>query len=447
MLVSLTLRSRTDSGSSERSGGGLGYDAGSLRPNKAQLPAALFHKMSGIVLSINAGSSSLKVSLFAPTFDGPKHLATCNVSSIGAEGTSFSSTSKAVSEEEKGMNNVQDHDSALQHILRHLFRTTTSQEDITHVCHRVVHGGEYKEHIKIDSDALHHLEALTELAPLHNASAVALIRSCLKQLPNTMSIAWFDTTFHQSIPSHIYTFPIDQELAKKYGLRKYGFHGISYSFIVRNVAEFLKKPTFTTNLIILHLGSGASACCVKNGQSLDTSMSLTPLAGLPGATRSGSIDPTAILHLMKKSQTSIYDAETVLNKKSGWKSLTQTSSFGDIVESDEASKRLAFDIFVDRILDFVGAYYVKLGGQVDALVFAGGIGEKSPQLRRAVADKCSCLGFKLHEVNNVSTDEEELSKTVRSIGHGEKGILVCETNEQFEMAYQCMRDEKLYSRD
>jgi acetate kinase len=176
-------------------------------------------------------------------------------------------------------------------------------------------------------------------------------------------------------------------------------------------------------------------------------MSLTPLAGLPGATRSGSIDPTAILYIVKKSNTSIDDAESFLNKKSGWKVLTGTTSFGDIVDFKDERKKLAFDIFVDRILDFVGAYYLKLGGQVDALVFAGGIGEKSAQLRQAVADKCSCLGFRLDDAKNKSESKAELSKTVRSIGHGEKGILVCETNEQFEMAYQCMEDRKLYSRE
>jgi len=286
----------------------------------------------------------------------------------------------------------------------------------------------------------------------------------MRQLPNTTSVAWFDTTFHQTISPSIYTFPVNQEIAKKHGLRKYGFHGISYSFILRNVAEFLKKvafhlhrpytrplmfsePTSTTSLIVLHLGSGASACCIKNGQSLDTSMSLTPLAGLPGATRSGSIDPMAILHVMKDSKISVDDAEDILNKKSGWKSLTGTTSFGDIAKSKDADKRLAFDIFVDRVLDFIGAYYLKLGGQVDALVFAGGIGEKSPELRQAIASKCSCLGFQLYDGMNKSQDGAELAKTVRSISHGGKYILVCETNEQFEMAYQCMKDDKLYSRD
>jgi acetate kinase len=289
-----------------------------------------------------------------------------------------------------------------------------------------------------------------------------LIRACLKQLPGAKSIAWFDTTFHRSIPPHIYTYPMDPELAQKYGLRKYGFHGLSYSFIVRNVSAFLRKVHFSklkvlafnnhfsqhisvTNLIVLHLGAGASACCIKNGKSLDTSMGLTPLAGLPGATRSGSIDPTAILHLMNESrETSVHDAEMILNKRSGWKSLTGTTSFGDIVDSIEPNKKLAFDIFVDRILDFVGAYFLKLSGQVDALVFSGDIGERCPQLRSVVANKCSCLGFVLNESKNRATDERETSKKVRSIGGVLKQILVCQTDEQYEIAYQCMQDEKLY---
>jgi acetate kinase len=201
-----------------------------------------------------------------------------------------------------------------------------------------------------------------------------------------------------------------------------------------------------TNLIVLHLGSGASVCCIKNGQSLDTSMSLTPLAGLPGATRSGSIDPTAILHMMRESGTSIDEAEKILNKQSGWKALTGTTSFGDIVASEEENKRLAFDIFVDRIVDFVGAYYLKLEGVVDALVFAGGIGERSSQLREKVWKTCACLGFELDQDRNASEDKVELKRTVRSIsGNEEKQLLVCETDEQFEMAYQCMSDSRLYS--
>ncbi|KAG8781399.1 hypothetical protein FRC15_008809 [Serendipita sp. 397] len=408
--------------------------------------------MSGIILSVNAGSSSLKVSLFGPTADGPRHLATCTVESIGADGTaSFNSTVKDISDQEKDVKDVKDHDGALQHILKHLFRTTTSEEDVTRVCHRVVHGGNFKKRVLIDDQSLHHLEALIELAPLHNAPSTALIRSTLKQLPKAKSIAYFDTTFHNSIPPHIYTFPIDQELAQKYGLRKHGFHGISYSFILRNVTQFLKKPAFTTNLIVLHLGSGASVCCIKNGQSLDTSMSLTPLAGLPGGTRSGDIDPTAILHLIKAWSTTVEDAETMLNKKSGWKALTTTSSFGDVVsnQAKDANAKLAFDLFVDRILNFVGAYYLKLEGNVDALVFAGGIGEKSVELRTAIGERCRILGFLYSEELNREKPSQDVVRSISPDSPGGgigKRILVCQTDEQFEMAYQCTEDSELYDR-
>lgn len=154
----------------------------------------------------------------------------------------------------------------------------------------------------------------------------------------------------------------------------------------------------------------------------------------------------AILHLMRESGTSVDDAEELLNKQSGWKALTGTTSFGDIISSNEEDKKLAYDIFVDRIWNLIGAYYLKLDGSVDALVFAGGIGERSTQLRERVSRKCACLGFELDEGKNNLQDLEELNKTVRSIGIGGKQILVCQTDEQFEMAHQCMGDTNLYSK-
>ena len=177
------------------------------------------------------------------------------------------------------------------------FSAIKKKEDIAIVCHRVVHGGDYETPQIINEDTYHHLEALTDLAPLHNASALEIVKYLLKELPETKNVAVFDSEFHQTIPEHIRTYPINQEIAKKNKLRKYGFHGISYSFITRSVAEFLGKKESETSLIILHLGSGASACAVKNGKSWDTSMGLTPLAGLPGATRSGSVDPRYVITL------------------------------------------------------------------------------------------------------------------------------------------------------
>ena len=205
------------------------------------------------------------------------------------------------------------------------------------------------------------------------------------------------------------------------------------------------QPCEDLNLILLHLGSGASICCIKRGKSLDTSMSLTPVDGLPGATRTGAIDPTAILHYMRKSGASIDDAEAELNSKSGWNTMTGTSSFGDVVASKEDKDKLAFDLVVDRVMNYVGAYWTKLEGEVDALVFAGGIGEKSPQLRARIAEKCRCLGVDLHDGCNLTNDTKEVRKAVRSIGDGRMKLLVVRTDEQYEMARQCSFDEELYT--
>ena len=191
------------------------------------------------------------------------------------------------------------------------------------------------------------------------------------------------------------------------------------------------------NIIALHLGSGASACAIKNGKSYDTSMGLTPLAGLPGATRSGSIDPSLVFHFThdagKLSPSSSKDmhittAEEILNKKSGWKALTGTTDFGKISASEDPKCKLAFDLFVNRILGFVGSYYVTLGGDVDALVFAGGIGEKGAKLRYAVAKGVECLGFAIDEDIN----QKQVSETVVDISNAKSNhrILVCQTDEQ-----------------
>lgn len=236
-------------------------------------------------------------------------------------------------------------------------------------------------------------------------------------------------------------------------MRKYGFHGISYAFITRSVAEFLGKKEEELNIIALHLGSGASACAVKGGRSWDTSMGLTPLAGLPGATRSGSLDPSLVFHyatnvgkLSPSSTTSLHisRAEEILNQESGWKSLTGTTNFGTIISSSSSNPqmKLALDIFIDRILSYIGHYYVSLHGKVDALVFAGGIGEKSEVLRRRVVHEVGCLGFEIDEVKN----GREMKEVVQDVGRegARHRTLVCLTDEQFEMARHCVVDEELF---
>jgi acetate kinase len=265
-------------------------------------------------------------------------------------------------------------------------------------------------------------------------------------------VAFFDTSFHQTIPAANHTYVIDQGIAKHNKLRKYGFHGISYAFITRTVASYLQKPQDQLNIIALHLGSGASVCAIREGKSLDTTMGLTPLAGLPGATRSGDIDASLIFHYTHRAgrpsrsstkELHITFAEEILNKRSGWRALTGTTDFGEISASDKPECVLAFDIFVDRILGYVGNYYVKLGGKVDAIVFAGGIGERAAKLRATVIERLACLGFKLDQVKN---DSLEQTGHVAEIGDGESKhrVLVCRTDEQLEMARGCLAQAEIW---
>lgn len=259
--------------------------------------------MMAIILSINSGSSSVKVSIYksAVQVHPPVRLADAQISGLTAPPASLTyerGSQKIKGQEVQGINSNED---ACNYILNHLVEDKglseiSSRDDITHACHRVVHGGDYPAAHVIDEDTYHHLEDLTDLAPLHNASALAIIKACTKALPKAKNIAYFDSSFHATIPEAIRTYPIDPKTAKKNKLRKYGFHGISYAFLTRTVAEYLEKPESETSIIALHLGSGASACAVLHGKSLDNSMGLTPLAGLPGATRSGDVDPSLIFH-------------------------------------------------------------------------------------------------------------------------------------------------------
>ena len=256
-----------------------------------------------IILSINSGSSSVKVSVYKSAPEGRPLVQLADASISGLTALPAQLTYERGSERIKNqeVKDIKSNEDACHYILDHLVRDEglseiSSRDDITHACHRVVHGGDYPAAHVIDEDTYHHLQDLTDLAPLHNASALAIVKACMKALPKAKNIAYFDSSFHSTMPKEVETYPIDPEVAKKNKLRKYGFHGISYAFITRSVAEFLKKPEVETSIIALHLGSGASACAIKNGKSLDNSMGLTPLAGLPGATRSGDVDPSLIFH-------------------------------------------------------------------------------------------------------------------------------------------------------
>ena len=395
---------------------------------------------SQIILAINAGSSSLKITLFEEKGQELSSLANCEISSINQQPAKRKY--KCGDNKRSDDVDIRSHEDAFELC----FKTFLSEksltqvkgpESITYACHRVVHGGDFAEDQLITEDTFHKIEKLEDLAPLHNASAVTIIRSCFYQLPKAKQVACFDSVFHHTLPKEVSSYAIHPKIAKEKGLRKYGFHGISYKYILRAVSKHLGKDPSQTNILALHLGSGASMCAIKNGRSIDTTMGLTPVSGLPGGSRSGDIDPSLIFHYtsdaskLSPSSTKelhISQAEDILNKQSGWKALTGTSNFAEIAAKDAPdSHKLALDIFVDRIIGYVGNYFVKMGGEVDAIVFAGGIGEKSAMLRQIVVDRCACLGFDIDEAKN---EKPEAGAVVDVGKSGKIRTLICETDEE-----------------
>ncbi|KAL8370947.1 hypothetical protein RB595_001009 [Gaeumannomyces hyphopodioides] len=459
-----------------------------------------------IILAVNAGSSSVKVSVYeiADGHAEPMRVAEAQISGLtapppkltykrrGGDGDDVTvRKDDSLGGDSDGDSKIGSQAAAFERILRELFEDEglpqlASKSDIAVVAHRIVHGGDAERPEHITAETLHKLEKLSDLAPLHNGPSLAIVRACMSSsssgggggdelpssplAPGVVNVACFDTVFHASIPRHIRTYPIDQTVARANGLRKYGFHGLSYAYVTRAVSAFLGRDPSGVGLIALHLGSGASACAIRGGRSHDTSMGLTPLAGLPGATRSGSVDPSLVFHYASDvgrlspnstKELHISRAEEILNKEAGWKALTGTTDFGAIAAAKEEggaggddgdgdgdegadARRLAFDLVVDRICGFVGSYYVSLRGRVDALVFAGGIGEKSAPLRRAVVDQCRCLGFELDEARNAAPALG--AAAVADVGRdgARHRVLVCQTDEQFEMARWCAEDGTLW---
>ncbi|KIJ62773.1 hypothetical protein HYDPIDRAFT_41488 [Hydnomerulius pinastri MD-312] len=429
-----------------------------------------------LILAVNAGSSSLKISLYQRVRQeakAPSLVLTSSISSILSPPAQFkfihASTTTAVKHSNTAELPIHDHETAFDHFLDHL-KTDTSIDsgEIKHICHRVVHGGDYTDPVSISEETYHHIEKLSDLAPLHNGPALSVIKASIKALPNARSIAFFDSAFHKDLPRHVSTYAIDQGIAKERGLRKYGFHGLSYAFIKRVVAQHLHKDRGALNIIAMHIGSGASVCAIRAGQSIDVSMGLTPLSGLPGATRAGDVDASLIFHYASQSpslmshnpslskEVHVTQAEDILNSQAGWKALTGTTDFGEITKKADLSApssftqdnpcTLAFHILVDRILHYVGAYHLALRGRVDAIVFAGGVAEQSEELRRAIAEAVNHLGYAaIDERVNKTLDNRE--GIVINIGKydGGKRMLVCRTDEQLEMARECSSAEEFWN--
>ncbi|MBD3313425.1 acetate/propionate family kinase [Candidatus Woesearchaeota archaeon] len=272
------------------------------------------------------------------------------------------------------------------------------------VGHRVVHGGSIESTSRIDSSVIKRIEKVKDLAPLHNVPELRAIRSCM-ELFSIPQLTVFDTAFHHTIPEKAYTYAIPPVIAKKHGIRKYGFHGTSHEYVAREACKKLRKDFSRQRMITCHLGNGCSITAIKNGKSIDTSMGLTPLEGLVMGTRCGDIDPGALLYLQRKGYSQ-KQLDQMLNRDSGLKGLSGISNdFRDILRSESRRAKLAIDVFLYRIVKYIGAYNAVLGG-TDILVFTGGIGENNSFVMNTVKKQVKHLG--IGKVIAVKTDEARM---------------------------------------
>lgn len=368
----------------------------------------------GKSLAINAGSSTLKFKLFQMPEEAV--IAEGAIDRIGL-GNSLVEIKYGDGQKYETHEDVNDHSAAIQLMLDQLtaLKIITDFNEITGIGHRVVAGGqEFKDSAVIDDDVLQKIKDLAEYAPLHNPAAALGIEAFKKILPNVLSVAVFDTSFHTSMPQENYMYAIPYEYYEKYGARKYGAHGTSHRYVAGRAAAMLGKPLEDLKLITMHLGAGGSITAIKDGKSFDTSMGFTPLAGIEMATRSGDIDASLVAYLMEKLNIDKpNDMINILNKKSGLIGVSGVSAdMRDLekVQAENSRAKLARDMFINRIVRYVGSYLAELGG-ADAIVFTAGVGENDITIRQEVADKLAYFGIGVDpEKNNIRGVERDLSK-------------------------------------
>ncbi|EGR1070798.1 acetate/propionate family kinase [Vibrio cholerae] len=387
------------------------------------------------VLVINSGSSSLKFAVIDSQ---------TGEALISGLGECFGMPEAVISwkyQGEKTEEAITAADHHHQHAINRIVGLMESlgfAQDLVAVGHRIVHGGEkFTSTVRIDEEVLAEIESLSDLAPLHNPAGAKGIQAAMAAFPSLPQFAVFDTAFHQTMPKKAFTGAISHELYKQYGIRRYGFHGTSHYYVSREAAKMLNKPIVQASFISVHLGNGASVCAISNGQSVDTSMGFTPLAGLMMGTRSGDLDPGIIEFLMKKgwSQEKVFET---LNKKSGFLGVSGLTSDArgilEAMENGHEGAKLAFEVFTYRVAKYIGSYLIPLD-HLDAIIFTGGIGENSLPIRREILGNLKLLGF---------VEDEKGNEAAR---FGKAGIIaksellnavamVIPTNEEFVIAQQ-----------
>ena len=390
--------------------------------------------MSATILLLNCGSSSIKYQLLDPATETP--LAIGIVQRIGQ---GASTLDHEVGDQEFHLDrDFDDHTQAVAAVVEYFNTHGPSLDGVVAVGHRTVHGGDkFRESVRIDDEVVGKLRDLFDIAPLHNPPSVAGIEAAMKILPDVPHVAIFDTAFFATLPKHAYTYAINAEVTAKYGIRRYGFHGTSHNYVSSKAAEFLGRPISELKIIVAHLGNGASMSAADGGVAVDTSMGLTPLEGLVMGTRSGDVDPGLHKFLAGQGWT-LDDIDTMLNKQSGMGGLTGSTDMRDVVariEAGDETAELAMQVYVHRLIHYIGSYIAVMGG-LDALVFTAGVGENSVPVRERTVKRLAGLGFELDDAANAvrSKEPREISTPSSKVR-----VLVVPTNEEIAMARETLR--------
>lgn len=404
------------------------------------------------ILVLNSGSSSLKYKLYQMDQATEEMLAAGLVERIGsANGNSIITHQPEFREKIRLEQKVPNHNEALKSVLDFLIEpekgVLKSLDEIKAVGHRVLHGGEiYTKSIIIGDEELEQIESLKELGPLHMPPNIMGIKACRELMPHVPQVAVFDTAFHQTMPRCSFLYALPYEYYEKYHIRRYGFHGTSHRYVSERAARILGKNLSKLKMVTVHLGNGSSISAIKDGKCYDTSMGFTPLEGLVMGTRCGDIDPAIVPFLQNTLQLTPAEVETLLNKKSGFIGMAGFSDMRDIhsarTGSDERAQRAqdVYDVFIHRLVKYIGSYYAVLGG-LDVLVFTAGIGENDCITRATICERLAHLGIDFdYKKNDNSRGEEVIISKPRS----RITVMVVPTNEELLIArdsYELVRRE------
>ncbi len=391
------------------------------------------------ILVLNCGSSSLKYQLI--NMETEEVLASGKYERIGEEEAFI--THKVNGQKIEIKKPAYNHKEAIEFTLQQFtnpdYKVIDSLDEINAVGHRIVHGGEkITDSVLINDDIVKIIEECTDLAPLHNPACILGIEACKEVMPDKPMVGVFDTAFHSSIPKNKYIYPIPYEYYQKYGIRKYGFHGTSHMYVSQRLGEIENKSLEGTKIVTCHLGQGSSICAVKDGKSLDTSMGLTPLGGLPMVTRSGDLDPSVVTYIMKKENIGPQEMEDILNKKSGLASVSGMAPDFRVIE-DESNKgtemaKIAIEQFTYSIASYIAKYAVAMKG-IDYIVFTGGVGENQINIRKGICEKLEFMGVKLDlDANNIRGEEKVISTSDSKVK-----VYVIPTNEELMIAKETKR--------